>query len=121
MSFSINVKKLSITHPSGVLLGGNGIYSSGRVVMMAGVKLGGRSPKDKEFLLKHKEKKVFEFGDNVVIGTNSVVLGPITICDNVIIGSMSLVNKSITEPGIYVGVPVKKVSDVANEDWVSHL
>jgi serine acetyltransferase len=121
MSFSVNVSKLSITHPNGVLLGGNGVFSKGRVVIMSGVKLGGRSPKDELYLKKHKEQKVFEFGDNVVIGTSSVLLGPLTICDNVIIGSMSLVNKPINEPGVYVGIPVKKVSDHISHDWVLHL
>lgn len=119
MSFSINIKKLSIAHPSGILLGGNGIFSNGRVVIMSGVKFGGKSPTDPEYLLKHKHQMVFELGDNVVIGTGTTLLGPISICDNVIIGSMSLVNKSITEPGIYVGIPVKKVSDMYNFDWVN--
>ncbi|MFA4870247.1 MAG: hypothetical protein WC623_18760 [Pedobacter sp.] len=121
MSFSINVSKLSITHPGGILLGGNGVFSTGRVVIMSGVKLGGRSPNDELYLKKHKEQRVFEFGDNVVIGTSSIILGPVTICDNVMIGSMSLVNKSITEPGIYVGIPAKKISSQVCYDWISHL
>jgi len=121
MSESINVRKLSISHPVGVLLGGNGLYSSGRVVIMSGVKFGGRTPNDDTYLKKHKERRVFELGDNVVIGSNAVILGPISICDNVIIGSMSLVNKSITESGVYVGTPVKKISDVVDNSWISHL
>ena len=88
---------------------------------MSGVKLGGRLPNDELYLEKHKQQKVFEFGDNVVIGTSSVLLGPLTICDNVMIGSMSLVNKSINEPGVYVGIPVKKVSENISYEWVSHL
>ncbi|MDL2143316.1 hypothetical protein QQY79_12355 [Flavobacterium tructae] len=121
MSFSINVSKLSITHPGGILLGGNGVFSEGRVVIMSGVKFGGRSPNDKLYLEKHKQQRVFELGDNVVIGTSSTILGPITICDNVLIASMSLVNKSITEPGVYAGIPVKKISDQISYDWVSNI
>ena len=121
MSFSINVSKLSITHPGGVLLGGNGVFSNGRVVIMSGVKFGGRSPNDELYLKKHSQQRVFELGDNVVIGTSSTILGPITICDNVLIASMSLVNKSIQEPGVYAGVPVKKISDQINYEWISHL
>jgi serine acetyltransferase len=60
-------------------------------------------------------------GDNVVVGTGSTVIGPVTICDNVIIGAMSLVNKDITEPGTYVGIPVKKISNQVSEEWVQHL
>lgn len=118
MSFSVNVKHLSITHPGGVLLGGNGVYSKGRVVVMSGVKFGGKSPSDPLYKEKHKIQRVFEVGDNVVIGTSSVVLGPITICDNVTIAAMSLVNKSITEPGIYGGIPAKKLSDKITYEWL---
>ncbi len=121
ISESINIRSLSISHPSGVLLGGNGIYSDGRVVIMAGVKFGARTPSDPVYLDLHKQKKVFQLGDNVVIGSNTVILGPVEICDNVIIGSMSLVNKPITEPGTYVGIPVKKISDHTDPSWVSHL
>lgn len=120
-SVSVNVATLSIAHPTGVLLGGNGIASQGRVVIMAGVKFVARSPSNEEYLRKHKELRTFDLGDNVVIGTNSVVIGPVRICDNVIIGAMSLVNKDIAEPGVYVGAPVKKISDTVTEEWVNQL
>lgn len=76
-------RALSISHPGGILLGGNGIISPGRVAVMAGVKLVGRSPDDPEYLRRHAERRVFVFGDNVVIGANSVVIVPADICDNV--------------------------------------
>jgi len=120
-SHSIDVKSLSISHPCGILLGGNGIVSAGRVVVMAGVKFVGRSPSDAEYLNRHRERRVFVLGDNVVIGVNSVVLGPVDICDNVVIGALSLVNKPISEPGIYVGIPVHKVSAEVSDEWVAHL
>jgi serine acetyltransferase len=122
MSSSIAVRRLSISHPSGVLLGGNGLVSPGRVGINSGVKLVGRSPDDPEYLRRAREGTVFRFGDNVVIGANSVVIGPIDICDNVIISAMSLVNKSITEPGVYGGIPARKLKDgVPNDSWVAHL
>ena len=121
-SESIDVKALSISHPVGVLLGGNGVYSPGRVAIMAGVKFVGRSPRDPEYLARHRQRRVFVLGDNVVIGSNSVVIGPIDICDNVIISSMSLVNRSITEPGLYGGVPARKLRDaVPDDEWLVHL
>ena len=49
-----------------------------------------------------------KIGNNVSIGTNSTIL-PVTICDNVVIGAGSVVTKNITEPGIYVGNPAKKL------------
>jgi serine acetyltransferase len=121
MSASVAVRQLSIAHPAGVLLGGNGIVSPGRVAIMAGVKFVGRSPNDAEYLRLHAERRVFDFGDNVVIGANSVVVGPVRICDNVVVGAMSLVNRSIDEPGVYVGVPVRRVKDEAGDEWVAHL
>lgn len=121
MSASIDVRLLSIAHPGGILLGGNGIVSHGRVAVMAGVKFVGRSPTDAEYLRRHALRRVFVLGDNVVIGANSVVIGPVDICDNVTVGAMSLVNRSITEPGVYVGTPARKVKDAAGDEWVAHL
>ena len=43
------------------------------------------------------------------------------ICDNVMIGAMSLVNRSIVEPGVYVGVPVRRIKDSTGDEWVAHL
>lgn len=48
-------------------------------------------------------------GSNVLFGTNSAVKENITICDNVVIGMNSNVVKNITEPGIYIGNPLKKL------------
>lgn len=121
-SYTVNIAALGMSHPDGVLLGGNGIVSRGRVVIMSGVKFVGRSPTDPEYLRRHAEQAVFRFGDNVVIGANSVVVGPIDICDNVVIGAMSLVNKSIDEPGTYAGVPARRIRDeIPGDEWVSHL
>ena len=50
-----------------------------------------------------------KIGNNVLIGTNSAIREHITICDNVVIGMNSNIIKNITEPGIYVGNPLKKI------------
>ncbi len=118
---AIDVKHLSIAHPSGVLFGGVGIYSPGRVVVMAGVKFGGNRPSDPEFQRLAKEKRVFQLGDNVVISTGAILIGPLTICDNVLIAPGSLVNKSITEPGVYMGYPARRISNDVTEEFVAHL
>lgn len=117
-SFSIDVKDLNIPHPNGVLLGGNGIKSNGKIVINSGVMFGGVSPSNKLYLERHKTKTVFVLGDNVVIGMGTSILGPVTICDNVIIGAMSLVNKDITEPGIYAGIPARKIKDFDSKIWI---
>lgn len=50
-----------------------------------------------------------KFGNCVYIGTNASVKEKIQICDSVVIGLNAGVVKNIQEPGIYVGVPAKKI------------
>ena len=121
-SHTVHVAHLSMAHPSGILLGGNGIRSSGRVAIMSGVKFVGRSPSEPEYLARHAGQRVFQLGDNVGSGANSVVVGPVDICDNVVVAAMSLVNRSISEPGIYAALPAKTVrDDVPGDEWVAHM
>ena len=47
-----------------------------------------------------------KIGNHVSIGTNSTILA-VNICDNVVIGSGSVVTKDITKSGIYAGNPAK--------------
>lgn len=47
-------------------------------------------------------------GNNVSIGSNATIL-PISICSNVVIGAGAVVTKAITEPGVYIGNPAKKL------------
>ncbi|MGN6416108.1 MAG: hypothetical protein ACTHMC_01360 [Pseudobacter sp.] len=49
-------------------------------------------------------------GDLCSIGSNAVIREKISICDDVVIGAGSVVVKDITERGIYVGNPAKKIS-----------
>lgn len=55
-----------------------------------------------------KETKI---GNQVSIGSNATIL-PVAICDNVVIAAGAVVTKSITEPGIYVGNPAKKLRNI---------
>ena len=48
-------------------------------------------------------------GDNVYTGSNSTIKEKIHIADSVTIGLGCAVVKNITEPGIYVGIPSKKI------------
>lgn len=49
-----------------------------------------------------------KIGNNVSIGSNAAIL-PVTICNNVVIGSGAVVTKSITEKGVYAGNPAKRI------------
>ena len=53
------------------------------------------------------DKKVPVIGNDVYVGTGSVIFGEITIGNNVIIGSNTLVNKSIPDNTTVVGNPMK--------------
>ncbi len=50
-----------------------------------------------------------KLGNEVFVGTGAVILERLSISDNVVIGAGSVVTKSITEPGVYVGVPAQKL------------
>jgi acetyltransferase-like isoleucine patch superfamily enzyme len=52
--------------------------------------------------------KKTSIGNHVSIGTNATIL-PVDICDNVVVGAGSVVTKNITEPGIYIGNPARKI------------
>ena len=51
-----------------------------------------------------------KIGNNVFIGSNATIL-PVEICDHVVIGAGAVVTKNITESGIYVGNPAKKMKE----------
>ena len=55
--------------------------------------------------------KSTQIGNSVSIGSNATIL-PISICDKVVIGAGSVVTKNITEPGVYVGNPAKKIKSL---------
>ena len=50
-------------------------------------------------------------GRHVVIGSGTTILPNVKICDGASIGCMSLVNKSIDDCGIYIGIPVHKLKE----------
>jgi len=49
------------------------------------------------------------FGNGVYFGTNSAVKQGVKICDNVTIGMGGIVVKDISEAGVYIGNPLKKL------------
>ena len=52
-----------------------------------------------------------KIGNYVSIGSNATIL-PIQICDHVVIGAGSVVTKNITQPGVYIGNPARKVREL---------
>lgn len=62
-------------------------------------------------------KNVPFIGNNVWIGPNCVISGPVIIQDNVIIAPNSVVNKSIPEGAIVAGNPAKIIGWVKDLDY----
>ena len=51
-------------------------------------------------------------GNNVFIGTRSVVLCNVRIGDNVVVGAGSVVSKDLPSDGVYAGVPAKRICSI---------
>lgn len=48
-------------------------------------------------------------GNNVFIGTRSIVLCNVSIGDNVIVGAGSIVTRDLPSDGVYAGSPVRRI------------
>ena len=48
-------------------------------------------------------------GSDIWVGANVTICKGVKICDHVVIGANSVVTKSILEPGVYAGVPAKRI------------
>lgn len=93
---------------NGIRLGNNVAISAGAKIISTKLNFTeGAKNKNRELIHVGGEINI---GDNVQIGANATVLPNVSICDNVIIGAGAVVSKSILEPGIYVGIPVKKIN-----------
>jgi sugar O-acyltransferase (sialic acid O-acetyltransferase NeuD family) len=60
-------------------------------------------------------------GDRVLLGTGAKLLPKVQVCDDVVVGAGAVVVNSIADPGTYVGVPSRRVTECdVNEDADSH-
>ncbi|MCX8156726.1 MAG: serine O-acetyltransferase, partial [Verrucomicrobiae bacterium] len=96
-------RRFFIDHGMGVVIGETTeIGDDG--LMYKGAVLGGTS--------LNKGKRHPTVGNGVVIGSNAVILGPITIGDNAKIGSGAVVVKPVPPRAIVLGVPARVVGQV---------
>lgn len=92
---------LFIDHGIGVVIGET-VEIGKNCVLFHNVTLGGTG--------KHKGKRHPTLGDNVLVGTGAIILGPITIGSNVKIGADSLIiDKNVPSNCTVVGTPGKIV------------
>lgn len=57
-------------------------------------------------------------GNEVYIGANSVVVGKINVGNNVLIGACSMVNKSLLDNSVALGVPVSVISQNGSKGYI---
>lgn len=95
-------RRFFIDHGSGVVIGETAEIGND-VLLYQGVVLGGTT--------LEKKKRHPTLGNNVVMGTGAVALGPITIGDGSRIGSGSVVVKSVPPGATVVGIPGRVVTD----------
>lgn len=57
-------------------------------------------------------------GDGIIVGVGAVILGGITLANDIAVGANSVVNKSFLINDIAIGgVPAKKISDNGSNSW----
>ncbi len=95
-------RRFFIDHGMGVVIGETAEIGDD-VTLYHGVTLGGTT--------WQKGKRHPTLGNNVVIGAGAKILGPITLADNVRVGSNSVVVKSIEADKTVVGVPGRVLKD----------
>jgi serine O-acetyltransferase len=95
-------RRFFIDHGAGVVIGETSEIGDD-VLLYAGVVLGGTT--------LEKKKRHPTIGNRVVIGSGAIVLGAITIEDDVKIGSGSVVVKSVPAGNTVVGIPGRIVEN----------
>jgi serine O-acetyltransferase len=95
-------RRFFIDHGMGVVIGETAQIGDD-CTLYHGVTLGGTTWK--------KGKRHPTLGNNVVIGAGAKILGPIALGDNVRVGSNSVVVKSVDNAQTVVGVPARVLKD----------
>jgi serine O-acetyltransferase len=90
----------AIIHGIGVVIG-RYVMSEGMFLIYQGATLGGNN--DKESMYNGILLRQPYIHDNVIIGINAAVLGPIVIENNVVIGANAVVTKNVIANSIMVG------------------
>jgi serine O-acetyltransferase len=89
-------RRLFIDHGMGVVIGATAEIGDD-VMLYHGVTLGGRTSTD--------EKRHPTLGDDVVVGTGAVLLGPITIGSHSIVGAQAVVVTDAPPHSVLTGIP----------------
>jgi len=96
-------KGLKIEHPLGIVIGNCEIGEN--FTILHNCTIGSQRVGESNYMEKTK------IGNNCILYANSLVLGPIKVCDNVKVGCNSMLNKDALISGTYVGTPAHLVID----------
>lgn len=100
-------RRFFIDHGMGVVIGETAEIGDD-VLLYQGVVLGGTS--------LERKKRHPSIGNNVVVGSAAILLGPITVGDSARVGANSVVVKSVPPGVTVVGVPGRVVEDNRSEE-----
>jgi serine O-acetyltransferase len=93
-------KRIEFPHPIGIVIGKH-VQIGEKCIVYQNVTIGAKSPNDAD------NKKYPKIGNNVLIGTHTVIIGNITIGNNVVIGAATFVNKDIPDNVTVIGNPCR--------------
>lgn len=91
------------------------IHHYGGIVINRDAKIGKNCSIRSNTVIGMTEKGVPTIGDNVYIGVNSVIIGPITIGNNCIVGAGSVVTKNFDDNCVIAGNPAKEIRKIYKE------
>jgi len=102
-------KQFKLTHPTGVVIARDVIFGD-KVWVAQNVTIGGnfgRSRNGRTFPI---------IGSTVKIMSGAVVVGPIVIGDNVVIGANSVVTRDVASGSIVSGIPAKVIRTITSDE-----
>lgn len=98
---------ISVLHPSmGVVISGFATIGK-NLTLTGGNVIGGK-------LEVRNGGGKFMIGDNVNLGANAVILGPVVLGDKITIGALAMVNKDFESDCTLVGVPANNIMNKGN-------
>jgi serine O-acetyltransferase len=94
---------LLLAHPNGVTIG-NSLTIGTNVTFAGGVTCAARHPDPLA-----EDQGFATIGDEVVLGAHAVLVGPVTIGRNAMVGSNSVVLSDVPDDAVVIGNPARKV------------
>lgn len=104
--FNSNIKVISMKE---IVIGDNNLFGPNVVI----VDHDHRFDDSKQLICKQGFTSTpVKIGSNIWVGANVLICQGVSICDRVVVAGNAVVTKSITEPGLYSGIPARKLKDI---------